>query len=448
MRELNSAQEPIGGILRLPRPVDFRDGRACSRLRAEATIHCKNNTGVAADLTGAKVKAAMAAVFSIANLKFGTKALEVVDNGLAFARAREMLIKLSNGLDDFIIAAADGTYGPKKYQNVADADVVHAAVAAGATFDVVVEYVRAFEVDDLGQDAYKYCPGASQMRQVQWDWTAAPWVDATFALGAATDVTFVADDFEAHDDKWVSVPRLYQQEEAGRVSHGPGGNLGLLAMWEYTSAGAATPLTVFSVERDGDSPVQDKVRASRVVRDALLEIAGGAYDLNALVTLLFRIPANAEPADIPTGSGFRLEQTGSELAPPKTAWLYVPSKSAVEWDEAAGKNVEQEEETTAISASTKASRGQPSPVAGLEGVILARAGSSDAETLPGRRYKTGQVPTEHIPSAVAEAAKQVASSAGGAHKAAGAIARALPGGTSAKRGISSIRAALAARFRR
>jgi hypothetical protein len=440
MRELNSQQmgTTAGALARLPRPVSFADGRGCARLRVEVVQSMKNNTGGPLDYTGARAKKLIEGLFKTSTLRFGDRHADVVDNALDFARLREMCLALTG--DDFIIVHPT-TGVPTRLASIADADVLKAAVAAGASFLITMEIARPFEVVRLGEDAYAYCPGASQLRQVQWEFVRGSAVDTAggeFVQNGAADLLFVADDFETGDDKWAAVPRLYQQEEAGRESHGPRAPSGLLSVWEYSAVGASTALTLFSITREGDAPLHDNVRAARVVRDALYTDPTGAYDLNLLATVLHQIPDNTEKNEIPVGEGWKFLQTGTELSPPKTAWLHVPARSEEEHDNT-GKNVEGDQGVKMISAAAKSAKGMSSPAASLEPVIMARQGSADFEALPGRVVARGLSPTTHVPASVANAAAASVSgdpeaASAAASKVATAIAKAIPGGVATRRG--------------
>jgi len=443
MKELNSAQmgQTAGSICRLPRPVFFPKGRGCSRLRAEATITLKNTNGGAQNLTGATLKWALAVGFDTATLRFGDRKMEVVDTSLPYLRAREMFVGMT--CDDFLVQAAAYNSGvAKRVKDVLDADVIATAVASGATAVVTVEYTRAFELNRLGQDAYAYCPGSTQMGQVQWEFVRGGTADPSgnFIWNQAADVLFIADDFEASDDRWASVPRIYQQEEAGRESHGPRTAVGLLAVWEYTGAGAATPLTLFSIARDEDVPVHDNVNAKRVVRDALYTDPVGAFDLNVLATVLHNLPGDGERHDIPTGSGFRLVQTGTELNPMRSAWLHVPVRDQGDVDKFIGENVQTPHGVKLINAAAKSGRTLASTAAALEPVVIAQHGDKDFEALPGRLVSDGGAAVDHVPDSVVAAGKAQVANAPGAvakdaasDKVSSAIAKAIPGALPGRR---------------
>lgn len=447
MKELNSAQIGVaaGSLCRLPRPIAFPPGRACVRLRAEATVTAKQINAVAQTLTGATAKAILACLFDTATLRFGDRHPEIVDSSLPYARAREMYIAQS--MDDFLISAPGYNGGlPKRVRDVADADVVVAATATNATAVITVEYARTFELARLAQDAYAYIPGETQIRQVQWEFARSGVFESSgnWTQAQAADVLFLADDTEATDDQWAFVPRLYQQEEAGRESHGPKTPIGLLTLWEYTLPGGATTLTLYSIRRNGDSPIQDTVRARRYVSDAQYTDPIGAYDLNALATVLHNIPGDSEKHDIPVGEGFLLAQTGSELNPPKTAWLHIPVRTREEIDAYVGENVADAQGVKAINASAKAGKNVATSIAALEPYILARASHADFESLPGRVYVNGLPAKDHIPDQITRAATaQVAGATGQETKAAmsdkasKAIAKAMPGMLSGVRGRAS-----------
>jgi hypothetical protein len=447
MRELNSAQIGItaGSICRLPRPVPFPEGRGCARLRAEITVGAKQTNAVAKDLTGAAVKAIVAVLCDTSTLRFGDRKPEIVDSSLPYARAREQFIALT--MDDFMVSLSTYNGGvAKRIRDIADADVWSAAMAQNAVATLVIEFNRAFEVVRLGPDAYSYCPGSTQMKQIQWEIVrgGGTFGTADFAQNAAADVLFLADDIEAHDDQWAFVPRIYQQEEAGRESHGPRGPIGLLACWEYTSAGAATALTIFAIKRNGDTPLHDNVQAKRVVRDAAYTDPIGAYDLNLLATVVHNIPGDAEKHDIPVGEAFLLSQTGSELSPPKSAWLHIPVYAQEQIDALVGENVQTPEGVKLINAAAKSGKALGSGAAALEPVLIARKGSADFESLPGRVHAISLAATTHVPEAIMAAAQHAVAAANGleakaaaAEKGSKVIAKALPGTLSGRRGVPS-----------
>jgi hypothetical protein len=457
MREINSAQigTTAGAICRLPRPVTFPFGRLCSRLRAEITVVVKQTNAAAQNLTGASVKAIVACMFDTSTLRFGDRKPEIVDSSLPYARAREQFIALS--MDDFVVSLSTYQSGAaQRIRDIADADVWAATMAQNATVTLTIEVARAFEVARLGHDAYAYCPGSTQMKQVQFEFTRGATFEATgnFVQNAAADVLFIADDVEAADDVWSFVPRLFQQEEAGRESHGPTAPIGLIAMWEYTGAGSGTALTIFSIRRTGDSPLHEAVRAARVVRDASYTDPIGAYDLNRLATVLHNIPGDAEKHDIPVGSGFVFQQTAAELAPPKTAWLHVPVYSLEQVDAIVGQNVQSAAGVKAIRASAKGAKNLTSALASIEPVILAPKEASDFEHLPGRLYVEGAEPQTHVPQPILSAMQASVHAASGseakasaADKAAKALGKAVPGSLSGMRGrASSWLAGMRARF--
>lgn len=445
MKELNSAPmgTSSGAICKLPRPVDFPRGRGCARIRAEAIVTMQNSTAGALDYTGARAKALIEGLFKTSTLKFGDRAQDVVDTALDFDELQRMLIAMTG--DDVLIVNPT-TGAPIRYRDLAAATVLSAAVAAGASITLTVEIARAFELPRLGSDAYAFCPGATQMGQIQWEFIRGTTVDTNgnFVQNGVANILFVVDDFEASDDPWASVVRVYNQDENGRVSHGPKGPIGLISLWERTSIGSATALTLFSVERDGDTAIHDNANAARQVRDALYTDPIGAYDLNALATVLVQIPDGAELHDIPCGSGFRLGQTGSELNPPQTVWLHIPARNEAEIDELVGKNVETADGVKLIGASAKTRGGVSGPVASLLPVLVVPRGAADFESLPGRVYAKNQAAVTHVPSHVIGAARAQTAAGGdsetvaaNASRVANAIAKVVPGAASAVRGKRS-----------
>ncbi len=448
MKEQNSCQLGVAGgsPWKLPRPVSFAQGRACPRIRAEATIVVKQTNAAAQNLTGASVKQIVACLFDQSTLRFGDAKAEVVDASLPYARAREQFNAMT--MDDFIVSLSTYNGGvPKRIRDIADADVWAAAMAQNALVTLVVEFSRAFEVARLGHDAYAYCPGMTQMRQIQWEGTRSAMFEATgnFVQNAAADVLFLTDDVEVSDDRWAAVVRLYLNEEAGRLSHGPSAPIGLIALWEYTSVGAATALTIHTLGREADSPITDTVNAKRVVKDALYTDPIGASDLNLIATVLHNLPGDGEKHDIPVGAGFFLSQTGSELAPIKAAWLHIPVRTEEEVDLYVGANIANALGVKAINAAAKSGSSLSSGPAALEPVILAQRGEADFEALPGRTFALGVAPSTHIPSHVLAQAHGAVGAAGGTEgKAAAAekmgkiLAKAVPGWLSGRRGKKSV----------
>ena len=451
MRKLNATTMAAvaGTPAKLPRPIAFPDGRAMARIVCEASVPVLQSNAVAQTLTGTSVLSMIACLFASITTRFGDKVPEIVDSTVPFARFREMFQKLTG--DDFLVISPTYNNGlPKRLRDILAADVIVPSTAQNGTANLTFEIARAFEIASLGPDAYSYIPGASQARQIQFEFSRGAIFDPAnnWIQNGNVNLTFLADDVECAHDSWAMVPRIVQNEEGGLTSHGPPTPSGIVGMWEYGYPGigaGATPLTLMAVRRRGDAPLHEAIEAARVIRDASYTLGAGgyngsAYDLNNQVSVLVDLPCDADREDIPVGEGWELDQTGSELSPAKTAWLHIPVRTQDEWDSLAGANIADKLGAKLVGRATIGRKLTAGP-ASMEPMVIAHPSDHIFETSPGRLYVEGAPPVTHIPESVAAVARgQVAAHSAPAAKSAAAaqvgaaVAAAIPGGQSGVRG--------------
>lgn len=450
MIEANSYQQGVtpGAMAKLPTPVSFPSGLACSRLRTEVVVEVKNNDVAAQDYTFARAKKAAACLFGFISNWFGEKAKDIFDNAVTLVQLREWII--ANTDDDLVV-------GGKFWSDYAnDAVVIKAGVAAGAAFQLKIEVPRPFELTRLGRDAALWAPGATQMAMLHSEVKrlgAADFdTDGKFVQNKPAEFLMLFDTIEAHEDNWSNVPRLYVNKEVGKLNHAPAGELAMTAIYERSKTGVDTiaevagTLGLFSVKRAGEAPVHENVRAARVATDALYGRLPSAADINALVTPLHHLPQNVDPNDIPTGAGWLLEMPGAEIAGgAEVGYCYVPA-----FDEAYAESV--------VRPNLVGGEGKPSRV--LLTNSLAKQGRSVTSKLatfapraivqeldPAYHTIPGDVADVNAPKLMPSLPKPVILAAGDVAKtgdgqaigAAKAIAKFQVGGTTATRGRRTAR---------
>jgi hypothetical protein len=328
MRELNHAQQGqvAGSMAKLPGPVEWPEGTGCPRVRTEIVVEVKNSTAGALDYTFARAKKAVACLAGFISNWFGDKAKDLFDNAITFAQLREFIV--ANTDDDVVING-------KFYGDYADADVLQAAVAAAGVFNLKIEIPRPFELTRLGVDAALWAAGWSQMRLLHSEFKRLGAADfdtnGNFVQNKAAEFVWLADTTVMHDDAWANVPRVYVNQEVGKLNHAPAGELLLLSVYERTKTGLATiagdagTLGLFSLKRAGEAPVHENVRAARVATDALYGQLPAGEDVNKLVCPLHHLPQLVGPNDLPTGTGWLVEMPGAEIVGgAEVGYCYIP----------------------------------------------------------------------------------------------------------------------------
>ncbi len=440
MRPVNSGVlgAAIGSLFLLPIPAQIASGKKLARLRIKAVVPVTSTDASNYTFSNADAVSLFAAVFSAVTIAFGDKVLDTVDDALPFARMREMLIAASE---------VDMIFNGGQLNTTSTTSSNKFVATASATTNLTIEFVRTFVFTRGGSNLHAWCPGSSQVRQLRLQvvmGSLASIDSGKQTVGSAgSSLTVFFDDMPAATDNWVKAFRLYRNTTGGLTQEVPAGGGGLLALWEWTNPGASTTLTIFNVQRDGDTPLHEDINAADVVRDQQNVLPLGAYDMNQLVTLLFVPDATIALSEIPTASRWIFNQPNNDLTPPQTAWLYVPTVEQSYVDGIVGPNATggqgKPPAVKAITSFAAVGKVVPPHIAAIAPIALVTPDSPAYQLNAGRLFQNGQAHVTHIPDATASAAKQSLVSAGASgdallSKLSAAIARSIPGSTTPLRG--------------
>jgi hypothetical protein len=398
--------------------IEWPEGLNCPRLRFEVTVEVKNDTAGALDYTFARAKLAAACLFGFVSNWWGKKSKEIFDNAITLAQLRELIV--NNTDDDLLI---NGSF----WGDLTDATVLQAAVAAGASFNLVIEVPRPFELTKLGADAPIWAAGPSQMRLFHSEIKRLSPGDfdsnGNFVQNAAAHFMLLGDTGIAHDDNWANVPRVYVNQEVGKINHAPAGELLLTGAWERTKtgtetmAGAAGTLGFVSVRRAGDAPLHENIKAARIARDSLYSLRPGQVDLNPLACPLVTLPQDIAPNDLPAGAGFIIEMPGAEIAGgASVAWAYLPAfddgyAETYVAPNLVGKEKGMPKRVKLVQSLSKQGRSVTSTLAHFSPRSILDEGDSDYRTAPGMFADADSAKLiPDVPEHVAAAAKAAASS--------------------------------------
>jgi hypothetical protein len=419
--ELQSYDQGVaaGAMAKVSNP-EFPDDLAAGRIAFEVQVEIKNNTAGALDYTFARAKKAAACLFGFISNWWGQRAKEIFDNAITLDQLREFIIATTD--DDILING-------KFYGAYADADVIQAAVAAGGTLILTIEVPRPFELTKLGKDSGIWAAGSTQMRLFHSEIKRLTDGDfdtnGNFVQNKASSWTLLADTKVAHDDCWANVPRLYVNQEIGKINHAPSGEMGILGIWErsktgvQTMAGAAGTLGFVSVRRAGDAPLHENIKAARLARHAKFAALPGQQDLGALACPLLILDQAIDPNDIPCGAGVIVEMPGAEIVGgANIAYAFIPAfdngyAETYVVTNLVGKEKGMPKRVKLVQALSKQGRSVTSALAAIAPRAILRESDSDFATSPGD-YADAESSSllPHIPSNVLGAAQAAAKAAG------------------------------------
>lgn len=406
-----------------------------------ATIPVTNTTAAAINLSNAQAVDLMTKVFGSFSLKFGEKEAETVDDSEDFATMRHMMIAATGR--DFLF---NGLL-LKDYANGVN-------IAAGATVNVPVKFIRPFFVEALGVRLDEWCPWAAQINSMKLEVKRGGAL-STAGLEQQTDadaVVFV-DNIDADAaDGWAPVMRIFKNENPGLQQDGPPG--ALLKVWDVNAAGANSLFGEISVLRRGDSALHDKVQVVDIVRASYLRRDQGALNLNDFgCTDLFSLPEMVDKERIPTAEGFQVKASTipGAYGSFKTRWLHIPPVTEAYVDAFAGPNLAGGKDA-AVLVNTPSLRSEklPGNVMAVSSIAKISATHPRAALLDGhvvQRFQGAYRRTLYT-SPLANAATQAASGDGAAELIAANAkerAKSVPGGRSVSRsaGPSPVTATLA-----
>jgi hypothetical protein len=401
MRQVNtfSIGSASGSIGKLQKPAPFPAYMKCTRIRVETVIPVKNTSGSSKTLTNAEAVGIMQNTFGSFSLSFGDRAPDKVDIARIFDRMREMAL---------VATGRDMLFNNKELRSYANTDADAVVIAAGATVNVTVEFIRPFIFERFaGGKIQEWCPGADQMRQIDLEILRGSSFPTNLQQDGNATATVIYDTAIGDQNNWVPVYRLFTNEQSGMDQSGPAFGGGLLGLWERTAVGASTSLTIVTLYREGDTAIHEQVSAARLSRDSQLLVPQGSYDPNALVTMVFQLEEQADLEDVPTASGWLFRQHNNNLSPMQTVWLYVPTVTSVYVDQVIAPNVlSKGGEVKLVSAPALAGKDVPGHIAAISGVSILTPGSTKYSLVPGRRIADGRPPETILPDEYTAAVKQ------------------------------------------
>jgi hypothetical protein len=446
MREVNTFQlgSASGATLNIPQQ-SYAKGRRGQRHRMEVSFPWKNTSGSGASPSRSDLLTVLQCLFSAFTSRFVSgRAKRQLDTAITFDMLREMAIAMM-GVD--VLVQVSGVLVPL------NSFTSGITVAAGATVSILFEVPRHYVFRRYDRDENTYALGPTQLASMEFEIHRGATLPANCIQDGNTQLTLLVDDFDDSADEWSEPPRLYLNDEMGRVSHGPGA-CQLFGLWERSAIGASTALSRFSLQRDSDEPLHDNVTAARVVDDASYQNPAGFYDLNLLQTVLWSPSPHTQSRDLPTGEKWQITQPGNDLQPMHSAWLYVPT-----WTEEDADAVSQfftgpgKDAIKLVVSGPRKDATMPSHAAAHSPLTAIRPGQPGFDTVSGRTTTAdGLRHANDVPASTQSAASgaiaatngDTANAADVAASVATAIANLIPGGSGASRNKQpqSIRAAV------
>lgn len=439
MRQVNtfSLGAAPGAVARLQREIAFPRGQQMTCVDVELAVPVRNTGGEPVDITADVAVKIGRALIGAWVMEFGHARPDRVDVGLTFDELRQFYGYLTGR--DFQVQG-------RELRDWGNEPILTIAPSATVVLTLVVS--RSFEAARLGADRVTWCPGATQARQMRIEIqrgaaTLGEATGLTITQPDAADCTVVAHHVpEEAGDEWSPIIRMWRNAEAGLESAGPVDAGILLGVWEATAPGADTPLGIITLGRgEGEPPIHDSVQASRLVRQAMVDLPLGAVDIGEQVTMIYAPPERCRLNDLPTGRGWYVRQASQYVSPLRTVWIYVPEVAAIA-EQIAGPNAAAADDGGGTVKITPALADRPwirPQVLAVTPVSLIRPDAADYAVRPGIVVSRDmRAPVVDIPETVrglvtaqVQAASDAAARTAAIAQGTASIARYLPGATAA-----------------
>jgi hypothetical protein len=325
MRKLNSLTLPLaaGQIGRLPATPDMgrRKQKTVSLIVSGSVTLVNNHAANPYNFTPADALALMRSLMGSWSMAWGRKKRETVDDKLTF--------------DQFRLQAANINQRDQEFQGMQLLNYVGIGVdiiaPAGGTMAFRFAFVRPFSVERLGALQTSWCPGRSQMDQLQISILRGAAFstnggNVTIAPGNIDTEVYCDETPAEADDVWANVYRSHLNSTGGLKQEGPPGGT-LLGVFETTTTGALTTLGLIDLKRTGDESLHESVEVKELVRDAFLREPLGGFDENNLATKLWQPLDALDLQSLTTAAGLELSQATLVLNPMQTLWVYAPAVS-------------------------------------------------------------------------------------------------------------------------
>lgn len=434
------------GLVQLPRPCTFQDGKVCQRFRTEAQLTISSTDASPYNLTQADLLSLFQKLFTGITLWFGDQAQDLVDNGLSFNHYR---------LLNWILCQRDvivGKFGTVNMVELADypAGGQNLTVPANSTLVITIELPRSFMFEGFGAvHVDDWCPGSTQMKQMgfQFNSTAATWSADTAkqTVTGTINFNFIVDEADGRYDRWAAVPRVYLTNQSALEIKLTAGGV-LLGVAEMTAAGYATTMVnPISIQAEGKPDVHTMIQPQRLVNEAVYLIPEGGLNPQTLATVLYMPDRAADISDLPIADTFTFHDAAQDLSPFQLFWVVAPRVDAAYAEGIVRPNTNHTgvngKGAQLLATNEFRLSGKPygRAYAAVSPIALVTPDMPAYNTAPGTYWQQGQPSQPAIPKTLKDATVAAVNAAGGTSPAAQAavaaqassIAASTPGASSA-----------------
>jgi hypothetical protein len=452
-----------GAAVQLQKPVAFDDGRKCRRIRFRAPVSF-TNSGAIVSATAAYLLLSFQAIFGNLTLQFGDVSPDVVDAAMPFQQLRE-LYAFMEGKDSTISAVGGTNTGTAIPLNLIGAAAPFLITFTATTTTVLTfETVRSFTLLRSAQDLTDWCPGTTQMKQMQLSLqpsaSASPVLATVTFTSSLVQVQVIFDDMpsEGLNDVWASVARARLVATPGTTITLPLGAGGLIfAIWDESHTALTTPLTTFDVKADGRL-INGTIQFSQFYQGYLDDLPNGQnvpgpnpwFDPStSTCTPLYTAPSYLDPNLAETGEVIVFDQPNNDITAPTIVVGFIPTVTS-DYVTQTGNNIQngqQGQKSTFNLSNLHAVAPTAAPTANASAASVAPmaiVSPSDTafSTVSGTAFSPGSLPSVSIPNATISKVSAQVTSAGGPAGAGGAstlaratkkLATAIPGYSSSNK---------------
>ena len=445
-KQVNNLQITVGSgaQVNLPQPVKFDPGKKCPRIRARIGAVMANSS-TAYNMTAANLITLLSAIVSNWYLAWGNSEEMSVDPTLPFSMMRLMFAQLEGKdftANDIAINAVSGS-------------AVQVAASPALT-TITFEFIRSFTVKKQLNELHDFCPGTSQMQQIQLGITPSNSAAPTFSSGTVTmssttcSCEILFEQMDADSDQWAQVPMMRQASPSAGGQNIPlpvknGGSL--IAVADLSHAASGYALTLFELTDElagaGKHFVQGLCQFGQALSGYFQDLFNGDFDWSALAAPLYTIPTANDVAHLDSVKSLNFYQPNNDITSPLLCVTFVNTQTPNEVN-SAGVNILGSLKsgfklTNAVGAGTRPAS-TPQQVAAVLPLQIRRVTDPAYSTAPGQVFAPNQAPTTDIPAPVLASAQAAAQAQpGGANSAAGSaqLARSTKSITNAVPGYAS-----------
>jgi hypothetical protein len=427
----------------LQKPIRINPKRKCTRIRCRATVTMTTTDSSSYNMTSANCVSLAGEIFGNFYLAFGDNDPDVVDANHPFAFMRYMYGVLEG--KDFTIGVQNATSGSEPatmyaLNAVTGSNVQIAASGTSTTTTLVLEFVRSFTPVRMGKELHDFCPGPSQMRQLNLSITpsgTSPSFDSAHVTATSASIVIILEDMPTKNDPWASVPKMRETTAQGTDIPLPiasGG--GLLHVADLSEAATSSVLTLFNLVGDGVI-FHGILNSAQALQEFEQDLPLGAFDVSTLGTPLYTTPVLDRVADLDTAEQLVFNQPNNDITSPQLVVLFIERWSQARVNQAGGNAATTKQGPVAV-ATLAAANGQSASetTASISPLNVMDPSEPAASLAPTVNFSPGSAPQLNIPNHLLSGPASTASSLkGGASSAYAAnSAKAL---TAATPGISS-----------